>query len=196
MPGYSVFDENGKSVYYREKKGTQAYELKNLSEKKAAEKLLEICRPIAEKYGLFPSVAAAQTILESGYAKTDLAQNANNVCGMKCSLSGNTWEGSTWDGKSKYTKQTSEQRADGSTYYVMADFRKYPCVEDSIADRCAYLLGAMDGNEKRYAGIQNCKDYTAQITLIREGVTRPISCTWTSSPISSIATTWMCMTPR
>ena len=51
----------------------------------------------------------AQFILESGYGKSELAQNANNVFGMKCSLSGNTWSGSTWDGRAKYTKQTKEQ---------------------------------------------------------------------------------------
>ena len=49
---------------------------------------------------------------------------------MKCSLSGNTWSGSSWDGKSKYTKKTQEQNADGSYETITADFRKYPCIED------------------------------------------------------------------
>ena len=170
-PGYAVYDWNGKEVYRNsnESEGTQTSEFSSLSETEAAAKLLEICRPIAEAYGLFPSVCAAQTILESGYCKTELAQKGNNVCGMKCTLSGNTWAGSTWDGKSKVNIRTAEQDSSGNTYYIYADFRKYPCIEDSISDRCAYLLGAMNGSKKRYEGIQSCKDYKSQITLIKNG---------------------------
>lgn len=149
--------------------GTQTASFAGLSEKDAADRLLEIGRSIAEKYSLLPSVTAAQTILEAGYCKTELAQKANNVCGMKCKLSGNTWPGSTWDGKSKVTIRTAEQDKAGNVHYENADFRKYPDIETSIADRCAYLLGAMDGSKLRYAGIQDCKDYTSQIKLIKAG---------------------------
>ena len=148
---------------------TQANAFIGKSERETATQLLGIVTPIAKKYGLLPSVATAQCILESGYCKTDLALNANNVCGMKCSLSGNTWEGSTWDGRSKYTKRTAEDDGKGNLYYITADFRSYPTVEDSIADRCAYLLGARNGSEKRYKGIQDCKDYKSQVQLIKNG---------------------------
>ena len=70
---------------------------------------------------------------------------------MKCSLSGNTWSGTAWDGKSSVKIRTAEQDTAGNTYYINADFRKYPCMEKSIADRCAYLLGAVNGSKKRYA---------------------------------------------
>lgn len=149
--------------------GTQTSEFAGLSETAAAARLLEICRPIAEKNDLFPSVCAAQTILESGYCTTELARKANNVCGMKKNLSGNTWAGSTWDGKSTVKIRTPEQDAAGNTYYIYADFRKYPYIEDSIADRCAYLLGAQNGSKLRYEGIQSCKNYRDQIELIKRG---------------------------
>lgn len=149
--------------------GTQTSEFAGLSETAAAARILEICRPIAKKNDLFPSVCAAQTILESGYCTTELAKKANNVCGMKTTLSGNTWPGSTWDGKSKVNIRTPEQDASGNTYYIYADFRRYPCIEDSIADRCAYLLGAQNGSKLRYDGIQNCKNYRDQIELIKRG---------------------------
>ena len=61
-----------------------------------------------KKNGILASVKMAQAILESGYGNSELAKGANNLFGMKCSLSGNTWSGSTWDGVSKYTKQTAE----------------------------------------------------------------------------------------
>ena len=131
---------------------------------------MEISRPIAEKYSLFPSVCAAQTILESGYGYgTELARIANNVCGMKAILSGNTWPGSVWDGSSTVRIKTPEQDAAGNTYYIYADFRKYPNVEASIEDRCAYLLGAQNGSKLRYGGIQDCKNYQEQIKLIKAG---------------------------
>lgn len=169
--GYTVYDWNGKAVYTNTAtaSGTQTSEFSGLSETAAAARLLEICRPIAEKNDLFPSVCAAQTILESGYCTTELAKKANNVCGMKKELSGNTWAGSTWDGKSKVNIRTPEQDAAGNTYYIYADFRKYPCIEDSIADRCAYLIGAQNGNKLRYDGIQSCKNYRDQIELIKRG---------------------------
>ena len=88
---------------------------------------------------------------------------------MKCSLSGNTWTGSTWDGTSKYTKQTKEQNADGSYVTITADFRKYPCVEDSIADHSAYLLGAKNGSRLRYDGLNGCTDYKKAVQIIKDG---------------------------
>lgn len=170
--GYKVYDWNGEVVYENNQEtiGTQTVEFANLTEVEAAARLLEICRPIAEKYGLLPSVCAAQTILESGYGyKTELAKAANNVCGMKCKLSGNTWEGSTWDGSSKVRIKTAEQDPSGNAYYIYDDFRKYPNIEDSVADRCAYLLGAKDGDDFRYHGITAIGNYKAQITLIKAG---------------------------
>lgn len=119
--------------------------------------------------GILASVSMAQFVLESGYGKSELAQNANNVFGMKCSLSGNTWSGSTWDGTSKYTKQTKEQHADGSYETITADFRKYPCVEDSIADHSAYLLGAKNGSKLRYDGLKGCTDYKKAVQIIKDG---------------------------
>lgn len=169
--GYKVYDWNGEAIFEPDTAtGTQSVEFANLSETQAAVKLLEICRPIAECHGLLPSVCAAQTILESGYGYgTELSRAANNVCGMKCELSGNTWEGSTWDGSSKVRIKTAEQDKDGNTYYIYADFRKYPNMEDSIKDRCAYLLGAKNGENLRYENITAIGNYKSQITLIKAG---------------------------
>ena len=122
-----------------------------------------------KKSGILASISAAQFILESGYGKSELGQNANNMFGMKKSLSGNTWTGSTWDGTSVYTKKTQEQNADGSYETITADFRKYPCVEDSVADHSAYLLGAKNGRSLRYKGIKGMTDYRKVAQLIKDG---------------------------
>ena len=88
---------------------------------------------------------------------------------MKTYLSGNSWSGSSWDGKSVYTKKTQEQNDDGSMVTITADFRKYACVEDSIADHAAYLLGAMNGSRKRYEGLAGCMDYKKAVQIIKDG---------------------------
>ncbi|MGN1030951.1 MAG: glucosaminidase domain-containing protein, partial [Butyricicoccaceae bacterium] len=146
----------------------QATALKDLSAAEVVAKMGPLFTADQEKTDVLASVSFAQFILESGYGKSELAQNANNCFGMKCSLSGNTWEGSTWDGESIYTKETKETE-NGETITTTADFRKYPCVEDSIADHSAYLLGAKNGSELRYAGLKGEKDYRKAIQIIKDG---------------------------
>ena len=147
----------------------QAGALKDLSEAEVIAKVGPLFTADQKKTGILASVSLAQFILESGYGKSELAQNANNCFGMKKSLSGNTWGNSTWDGVSIYTKKTQEQNSDGSYETITVDFRKYPCVEDSIADHSAYLLGAMNGSRKRYEGIAGMTDYKAVAQLIKDG---------------------------
>ena len=148
---------------------TQARSIHTLtSEAAKAEAMLELVHKM-DKSGILPSVTTAQMILESGYCGTDLALNANNCFGMKATLSGNKWGGSTWNGTSVYTKRTAEQTASGKIYYVTADFRKYPCIENSILDHSAYLLGAMNGSSKRYYGLTSADNYRDTITIIKKG---------------------------
>ena len=149
--------------------GTQASIFQSLTEEQAADKIGELCQADSRKSGILASISAAQFILECGYGKSELAQNANNCFGMKKSLSGNTWSGSTWDGKSIYTKKTKEEYTPGVLTEITADFRKYPKVEDSIADHSAYLLGAMNGSKKRYEGLAGCTDYKKAAQLIKDG---------------------------
>ena len=149
--------------------GTQAKVLAGLSEGDVIKKVGALFTADQKKSGILASVSLAQFILESGYGKSELAQKANNCFGMKKSLSGNTWSGSVWDGKSIYTKKTKEQNKDGSYTTITADFRKYPSVEDSIADHSAYLLGAKNGSKKRYAGLKGCKDYKKAAKIIKAG---------------------------
>ena len=138
------------------------------SEEARAKFMLDLVHDV-DHSGILPSVTTAQMILESGYCSTDLALNANNCFGMKAVLSGNVWGGSTWDGVSTYEKTTAEQTASGRVYYVRAKFRKYPCVEKSIQDHSAYLLGAMKGTAKRYRGLTEAGDYREAIHIIKAG---------------------------
>lgn len=128
-----------------------------------------LCTQDQKKSGVLACVTLAQFILESGYGGTDLAQEANNCFGMKISLSGNTWAGSTWDGVSTYGKYSPEDDGHGNITQEYSVFRKYACVEDSIADHSAYLTGAKNGSGLRYAGLVGEKDYVKAITIIKNG---------------------------
>lgn len=167
--GYRVYDNDGKLVYQNltQGTGTNAIEFATLSESVAADRILDLIRK-SDDSGILYSVTAAQLILESGYLKTALAQTANNAFGMKVNLSGNTWPNSTWDGKSKVQILTREVY-DGKDVQIYDDFRKYPCIEDSVKDHAAYLLGAMNGEKKRYEGLLDAKDYVTAITIIKNG---------------------------
>ena len=139
-----------------------------MTQKEFIRKVGECAVKDMEASGILASVSIAQAILESGYGSTELAMKANNYFGMKCSLSGNTWD-SVWDGVSKYTKQTKEQKSSGSEYTVTADFRKYPDMETSVRDHSCYLNGAMNGSKLRYAGLVVETDYRKAIQIIKDG---------------------------
>lgn len=136
------------------------------------EKFIESVGAIARKdmieTGILASVTIAQAILESAYGTSDLAVNACNFFGMKCSLSGNTWS-SAWDGESKYNKKTAEQKKDGTVYYIFADFRKYPDMETSVRDHSLYLLQAKKQANLRYEGLKGEKDYKKAVQIIKDG---------------------------
>lgn len=149
--------------------GLQAASLKDMEPEATVAKVAPLFTANQKQSGILASVSMAQFILESGYCKSELAQNANNCFGMKSSLSGNSWAESVWDGHSVYTMKTGEQNADGSYVTVTADFRKYSSIEDSIADHSAYLLGAMNGSKKRYEGLAGCTDYKKAVQIIKDG---------------------------
>lgn len=133
---------------------------------------INMIAPLAQtdmaKSGILASVTIAQACLESAYGTSELAVNANNLFGMKCSLSGNTWT-SVWDGVSRYSKETKEQDKNGNESTITADFRCYPDMHTSICDHSCYLLGAMDGAALRYAGLAGEKDYRKAIQIIKDG---------------------------
>ena len=149
-------------------KGLQAKDLAAFSNEEVIAKVGPLFTADQQKTGVLASISLAQFILESGYGKSELAQVANNCFGMKKSLSGNTWAGSVWDGKSIYNRKTKEQRSWG-TETVTAEFRKYACIEDSIADHSAYLTGARKGSALRYEGLKGCKDYRKAAQIVKDG---------------------------
>ena len=54
-------------------------------------------------------------------------------------------------------------------YEVVADFRKYDGIEESVCDHSLYLLGAMKDKELRYKGLAGEKDPRKAIQIIKDG---------------------------
>ncbi len=146
----------------------KASDLKNMSVKDIIKKVGALFTADQKRTGILASVSLAQFILESDYGRSELAQAANNCFGMKKNLSGNSWPDSAWDEKSVYRKPTKEH-VNGKYITVTAEFRKYPDIAKSIADHSAYLLGAMNGKKKRYAGLEGETSYKKAITIIKNG---------------------------
>ncbi|KAK9679503.1 Choline-binding repeat [Popillia japonica] len=117
--------------------------------------------------GILASITTAQACLESAYGASELAVNANNLFGMKATISGNTWA-SEWDG-STYSKYTSEQDTSGNESTELAAFRKYASWAASIKDHSDYLNGAVIGSSLRYAGLSGCTDYRTAAQIIKDG---------------------------
>ena len=172
--GYTVFDSNGKAVYTPPEKTLRdlvAKDLNGMTEAQKIAKVAPIYQEVMKETGMLASVGLAQFCLESGYGTTDLAQNANNMHGMKCSLSNNTWANSVWDGVSKYGKFSPEVY-NGVTQMVYSEFRKYPSIYKSVQDRAAYFIGAwLDAakTKHRYPNINTIKDAETQVKLLKSG---------------------------
>lgn len=165
---WDKLSSKGATVSGAVSKALRASDLKNMSVSDIIKKVAPLFMEDQKRTGILASVSLAQFCLESDYGKKELAQVANNCFGMKKSLSGNIWPDSAWDGKSLYKKPTKEY-VNGKNITVTAEFRKYPDIAHSIADHSAYLLGAMNGSRKRYAGLKGEKSYKRAITIIKNG---------------------------
>ena len=171
---YAVYDWTGKEVYRPGKKtedktGDKTEPAKEQTPQEAfISKVGPMARADMQKNGICAAVSIAQAILESSYGKSELVTGANNLFGMKKNLSGNTWPGSTWDGKSVYSKQTKEVYASGPAT-VQADFRAYKNWQASVNDHSAYLAGARNGSALRYNGLVGETDYRKAAQIIKNG---------------------------
>lgn len=126
----------------------------------------QIAKEEMARTGILASVTIAQAALESSWGQSDLSLNANNLFGMKATLSGNNWN-SDWDGKI-FTKSSAEVY-NGVTSQVVSDFRAYSSPLDSIKDHSNYLASAKNGTNLRYEGLAGETDYKTAFQIIKNG---------------------------
>lgn len=135
------------NAYYNRIRGKH---LKRMSTKKFIKVMGPIAQADYQKTGVLASVTLAQAIVESGWGRSRLSVQGNNLFGMKTNLSGNRWKSSTWKGRSVSRR--------GSR------FRAYKSIALCVADHSAYL-----SNVKRYRGLKKTKSYSRQISIIQRG---------------------------
>lgn len=102
-------------------------------------KVIDLAKKINADTGVLASITLAQYTLESANGTSELAIHAHNYFGIKnsdTSLQPKT----TWDGVSVYTKQTEEQDLNGNVTIIIAAFRKYFSIDDSMYDHAYFLL--------------------------------------------------------
>lgn len=102
------------------------------------------------KYGVLPSITAAQAILESGWGRSQLSTQGNNLFGIKGSYNGQS-----------ISFPTQEWRP-GGYYTVYAAFRKYPNWSASVEDHGRFL----DENS-RYRNLIGERDYQRVARLLQ-----------------------------
>lgn len=103
-------------------------------------------------YHILPSLTIAQAILESGWGKSGLA-SYHNYFGMKYSASAGT---------ASVTRDTMEQREDGSYIKINAQFRAYSSRSEGIKGYYDFL------QYPRYRNLTGVTDYREATTLIRQ----------------------------
>ncbi|MEY8405851.1 PASTA domain-containing protein [Adlercreutzia muris] len=114
-----------------------SYVARHYSEDLTTEKFIslvgESARTIAADNDLYASVMIAQAILESASGNSQLAQAPNNnLFGIK-----GTYKGSS------VSLATREDDGSGATYTIMADFRQYDTVDESLSDYADLLSNSM-----------------------------------------------------
>ena len=108
------------------------------------------------KYGVLPSVVIAQAINESGWGKSGLSVQQNNLFGVKGT--GDAGTGS-W--------ATGEDNADGSSYTINANFAAYSSWSASI-EAHGKLISGNTGMSNYLAAVKD-KDALKSITAIKNG---------------------------
>ncbi|QPS71132.1 LysM peptidoglycan-binding domain-containing protein [Lactococcus garvieae] len=105
--------------------------------------LAEAATPVANEYGLYPSVMIAQGILESSAGQSALAVNYNNIFGVKYT-----------SGSPVYLP--TQEFLDGQMHNVVEPFQAY----DSVAEACAAQARLLRGSFL-YSGVwrENTSSY-------------------------------------
>lgn len=109
---------------------------------------------------ILPSLVGAQAILESGWGKSELAINANNLFGVKAD--------SGWKGE-KYNVPTKEF-IDNQWITINADFRKYKDWNESVNDHANFFI-ENDFRKNNYRHLIGEKDYKKAV----EAILKPIA---------------------
>jgi len=115
------------------------------------DKIQDGCMKLWDKFGILPSVAGGQAVLESAWGSSGLAIKYHNLFGIKGSYKGNTAMLNTWEVYG------------GKRYDIKAGFRAYPDWNTSVLDYGVFLTV-----NPRYKKALHIKEYRRQIEAIHQ----------------------------
>ncbi len=143
-------------------------------DKVARQKIIDVLVPGAQaawkRDGYLPSVLIAQAIMESGWLKSQLAYDYNNVMSMNSDLNNSLWSTIDWDGTS--TKIRVVHGGDTNTHYTYDEMRVYKSIEECFLDYSHFATTYKNG---KYADIIGNKDPNYVIERFMPGYTESSS---------------------
>lgn len=129
----------------------------NLKKDSPQRVFIESIKPYAvkvyEKYGILPSIVAAQAFYESEIGKSKLSKDAHNYFGIKADTS--------WNGKT-VTMDTTEFH----NQKIVDKFRAYDSIEEAFNDYGNFLT---IHPRYRQAGVFEAKDFRAMAEALQDG---------------------------
>ena len=142
---------------------------KTMTESEFVKKMIPFARNAARRYGYLASVLVGQSVIETGYGQTDLAQEGRyNVLGMKKELLNSTWTSEYWHGGT-HTKVTPEWTPDGTEIHITDVFRTYDSYQDCFFDYCQFMRDVRRENgEYKYRDVLGIKNPAELIRQVRE----------------------------
>lgn len=116
--------------------------------------------PIAVKVmkedNILASITIAQAILESNWGKSELAQKANNLFGIKGSYDGH------------YVDMVGFEYIQGKRVTITSKYRKYPDLYACFKDRTNLLKNGVSWNRYKYHNIIGVTDYKKVAILLQQ----------------------------
>ena len=140
-----------------------------MTEKEFVEKMIPLAQNAARRFGYLASVLVGQSVIETGYGQTDLAQPGRyNVLGMKKELLNSTWTSEYWHGGT-HTKVTPEWTEDGTEIHITDTFRTYDSYQDGFYDFCQFMRDAKRENgQYKYRDVLGIREPAELIRQVRE----------------------------
>lgn len=108
--------------------------------------LVPKAKELQTSHGIWPSVMLAQAALESNWGESELAQEANNLFGIK----------SRGEGEEYPTKEYDELHG---WHEIQATFKYYDHFEQSMDDYADLIQNGTDWNPSLYHGVVDAQTY-------------------------------------
>ncbi|PNP87431.1 hypothetical protein BMT55_16285 [Listeria newyorkensis] len=144
------------STYAAERENNSTISYTN-SQQNFLDKIVPDAQKLQREHGVLTSVTIAQAILESGWGKSGLTQQANNLFGIKGSYEGQS-----------ITMNTKEF-FDNKWTTIDAPFRAYPSYYESLEDHALLFVNGPSWNPNKYAGLVGEEDYKKTAQIIEDG---------------------------